>query len=283
MSIQLNKQTNCPVIGISHTGHVFNDDHRHHHRQRRHHHNVVEQISHKIQYLENHLFTDEDLIESGYDSTNTDIILVGHSIVCFIILEILEKLNAMRAPVKKAILLFPTIERMSSTPNGRHLTFMTTFFMWLLHFLALIASKLPDSIRKLGVNVVFTRPHSNKLLVPNANKIVNSMLKNASCMRSCLFMGRDEMRNVNEPNQLAIERHMDKLIFYYGQTDRWCPIDYFYDMVRFVESKLKSSDIQKSQVVKLDTHGMDHAFCLFQDQCSNISKMIRCWTTNELG
>jgi predicted alpha/beta hydrolase family esterase len=272
MSIELNKQTNCPVIGISHTGHVFNDNHRHHR------HNVAEQISHKIQYLENHLFTDEDLIESGYDSTNTDIILIGHSIGCFIILEILEKLNSMKAQVKKSILLFPTIERMSSTPNGRPLTFLTTFFMWLLHLFALIASKLPDSIRKLGINVLFARPHSNKLLVPNANKVVNGMLKNASCMRSCLFMGRDEMKNVNEPNRIAIERHMDKLIFYYGRTDKWCPIDYYNDMERFVESKLKkSNDIEKSQVVKLDTHGMDHAFCLFQDQCSNISKMIHCW------
>ena len=284
MAIELNKQTNCPVIGISHTGHHFNFDHaasttRHHQRRRQHRWNhrinVVEQINHKVQFLEKHLFLDEDLTAMNYDENNTDIVFIGHSIGCFIILEILEALNKnMKNQVRKAILLFPTIERMSVTPNGKRLTFLTTFFMWLLNFFALLASLLPDSIRKMGINIGFTRPHSSKQLVTNANETVDEMLKSFSCMRSCLFMGKNEMNFVKNPNTNAIERHLDLLLFYYGKTDNWCPIDYYYDMEGFL-SKLNIEN--KKQHLVLDEHGMDHAFCLYRDQCSQISNMIQRW------
>lgn len=276
MAIELNKKTNCPVIGISHTGHHFDFDktspqaNRWNHRT-----NVVEQINHKIQFLEKYLFKDEDLTNLGYDETNTDIVFIGHSIGCFIILEILEMLNKnVKSLVRKSILLFPTIERMSSTPNGKWLTFMTRFFMWLIHFFALLTSLLPKKIRYMAIHVGFTRPHSGKQLVPNASETVNKMLKSFSCMRSCLYMGKDEMEYVQKPNVNAIERHLDLLVFYYGKTDKWCPLDFYFDMEKFL-SKINGEN--KSHTLILDNHDMNHAFCLYKDQCTKITNMIQKW------
>lgn len=47
--------------------------------------------------------------------------LVGHSIGCWMILQLLKNEDFAKRVVK-CYLLFPTIERMAETPNGRFLT-----------------------------------------------------------------------------------------------------------------------------------------------------------------
>ena len=276
MAVELCSLTNCSVIAISHTGHLFDGTLK---SNWNHRHNVKEQINHKIQYLEKHLFQDQELAALSYNEANTDIVFIGHSIGCFIILEILEVMRKnLKNQVKKAILLFPTIERMSVTPNGKVLTFMTSFFMWLIYFFAYLITLMPTFVHKLGIDFLFTRQHAKKQLVKNASQTVNGMLTNFSCVRSCLFMGRDEMGHVKKLNTKIIERHLHLLLFYYGRTDKWCPLDYYYDMQSYM-NKLNNSNYSnpKMPTLVLDNHGMDHAFCLYQDQCSIISSMIKQW------
>ncbi len=276
MAVELNKLTKLPIIGISHTGHLFHD-------------NITEwnpislkdQITHKIKYLENNLLNDPDLAKVIHQDKQINLILVGHSIGCYVILELLGSINqTIKSNIKKAILLFPTVERMSVTPNGKILTFISKFFVWFVYFVFYLITILPDFLHTNLVDVFFTKRHqkyvkkSSDDLVHNASRVVSKMCRNYSCARSCLHMAKDEMYEVNDLKRDLVLEHRDLLLFYYGTIDRWCPMSYYYEMRDFINEEDK-----KIKSVILDSHGMEHSFILFENQCNIISGLINEWIT----
>ncbi|KAK7904473.1 hypothetical protein WMY93_017080 [Mugilogobius chulae] len=66
------------------------------------------QIEHKLTFLRKHV------------PRETRLVLIGHSIGCYIILEMMKRDPELK--VLKAVMLFPTIERMAQTPQGRVVT-----------------------------------------------------------------------------------------------------------------------------------------------------------------
>ena len=97
-------------------------------------------------------------------------------------------------------------------------------------------------------------------------------------------MGKDEMDKVRlRQNQLIVD-HLDSLVFYYGVTDKWCPIDYYHEIKDFADNFLKttqqSNQTGKGHNVLLDSYGMEHGFVLFQKQCNIISKLIHKWLSD---
>jgi hypothetical protein len=276
LAVELNKLTKLPIIGISHTGHLFHD-------------NITEwnpislkdQITHKIKYLENNLLNDPDLAKVIHQDKQINLILVGHSIGCYVILELLGSINqTIKSNIKKAILLFPTVERMSVTPNGKILTFISKFFVWFVYFVFYLITILPDFLHTNLVDVFFTKRHqkyvkkSSDDLVHNASRVVSKMCRNYSCARSCLHMAKDEMYEVNDLKRDLVLEHRDLLLFYYGTIDRWCPMSYYYEMRDFINEEDK-----KIKSVILDSHGMEHSFILFENQCNIISGLINEWIT----
>jgi predicted alpha/beta hydrolase family esterase len=82
------------VIGISHTGHLYDNKIKNWQPI-----NLLTQINHKIEYIEKNLLNDD-----------VNVVLIGHSIGCYIILEVLNYLNQdLKKKIKKAFLLMPTI------------------------------------------------------------------------------------------------------------------------------------------------------------------------------
>jgi hypothetical protein len=101
-AIELCQKTNYPIIGISHTGHLF-DDHLKDWQAV----DLQTQIQHKVKFIKNHLLGDQAL-SLGVDN-KTKFILVGHSIGCHVILQILNQLDAeTKSKVKSTMHLFPT-------------------------------------------------------------------------------------------------------------------------------------------------------------------------------
>ncbi len=81
----LNSLTNYDILGISHTGHLF-DPHIKHWPPA----DVQTQINDKVKFIQNY-FT-----STGNNDTTTvpaEIYFIGHSFGCYVILEILELLN----------------------------------------------------------------------------------------------------------------------------------------------------------------------------------------------
>ncbi|XP_037384353.1 lipid droplet-associated hydrolase isoform X2 [Talpa occidentalis] len=72
------------------------------------------QVEHKLAFLRTHVPKDMKLV------------LIGHSIGCYMSLQILKL--APELPIIRSILLFPTIERMSESRNGRIATPLLCWF-----------------------------------------------------------------------------------------------------------------------------------------------------------
>jgi len=208
----LNAHTNLDVIGISHTGHFYDDNIKEWQPK-----NLLDQINDKIKYIEQHLMNQNDI----------DIILVGHSIGCYIILETLNYLdNNIKKRIKKAFLLMPTIERMRESPNGKLLTFFTKYFLWLIHLICYLCSIVPEFIQKKLIYFLFTRNHSH--LSSGVDTVVLNMVRSFSCVRSAFHMGKDEMHHVRKLNHSnLIKQNYNSILLYYSVGDRWCPLNYY--------------------------------------------------------
>lgn len=83
------------------------------------------QIEHKMRFIEK------------YVPDNCDLYLVGHSIGSKIVSELLKDCAmTKRISVKRSIFLFPTIQKMRETPNGRKLIFTTNNLLSITIFLS---------------------------------------------------------------------------------------------------------------------------------------------------
>lgn len=135
----LNSLTSVPVWGISHTGHVRQDDNKGLKHPSKDDCGLEKQILHKIDFLRDEVFPRADKV-----------ILIGHSIGCYIILQIMERMQSDQ--LVNGILLFPTIERMSSTPQGKVMTPVLRYGRWLFMFIVEILSYLPDIMKDILVS-----------------------------------------------------------------------------------------------------------------------------------
>ena len=81
------------------------------------------QIDHKLSFLRDHV------------PEGVKVVLVGHSIGCYMILSLLRALPRARVPL--ALMLMPTIERMAESPQGRKVAPLLRHARWILPFLLL--------------------------------------------------------------------------------------------------------------------------------------------------
>ena len=71
-------------------------------------------------------------------------------------------------------------------------------------------------------------------------------------MQSCLSLGYSEQISIRELDVETIRRNVDRMRFYYGTTDGWCPLSFY--------ERLKKSVPELDAVV--DQRGFEHAFVL---------------------
>lgn len=193
------------------------------------------QIAHKLAYIKEQAREKESLY------------LVGHSIGCYMILQLLREL----APtlVKKAIFLFPTIEKMSETPNGKILSpIFTPALRYPLTAMVGLLSWLPHRLKTLFLRLYFytTPPEHVGHVIQATTNIDGSSMYNILCM------AHQEMHEVADPPIDVIHEHIDKLVFYYGTDDKWNLESCYKDMACTFPNK----DITKC------SNGHPHAFVL---------------------
>lgn len=171
--------------------------------------------------------------------------LIGHSIGSYIILELLDH-PSIKNKVADAYLLFPTIEQMATTGPGKFLTIFVKVFVELIVFLSWIFTILPTFLQNILLYIYMFI----------AGIPMDQHLDNLKCLikpgvlRRVFFMAFEELDQVKERNNDAIIKHVDKIKFYYGETDGWAPGSYC--------DKLKK-DIPK---VNAQVCTFNHAFVL---------------------
>ncbi|KAM5292809.1 lipid droplet-associated hydrolase isoform 2-T2 [Ctenodactylus gundi] len=209
------------------------------------------QIEHKIAFLRTHVPKEVKLI------------LIGHSIGSYIVLQILKR--APELPVFHAFLLFPTIERLSDSPNGRIATPLLCWFRYVLYvFSYLMLKPCPESVKSWLIRMILQVKHlKNELIQANALQ--------PFCLANAAYLGGQEMMQVVKRDDEIIKEHLSKLTFYYGTTDGWCPTEYYKDMKK---------DFPKGDI-RLCEKKIPHAFVLHFSQ--DIADMVADWINNNLS
>ncbi|XP_070776390.1 lipid droplet-associated hydrolase isoform X2 [Enoplosus armatus] len=243
-----------PVWAVSHAGHCVPPDSM----------DMVEeaeegdvfgldgQIEHKLAFLRKHV------------PRETSLVLVGHSIGCYIILEMMKRDPELK--IMKAVMLFPTIERMAQTPQGKVMTPVLCHMRYAAYLPLFLLSLLPEALKagliKLALGGI--RSLDRAVVRPTV------ALLSGDCAANAMYMGGQEMRIVLERDNLTIKRNLEKLIFYYGATDHWCPVQYYHDI---------KQDFPRGDF-RLCADGFRHAFVL--DAGTEVATMVAEWIGGDL-
>ncbi|XP_063771384.1 lipid droplet-associated hydrolase [Pseudophryne corroboree] len=205
------------------------------------------QIEHKLSFLRENVPTEMKLV------------LIGHSIGCYIILEMLKRSADLK--VLRSILLFPTIERMAQSPQGKVMTPLLCSLRYIVYMPCYLLSFLPEVMKTSLVKFALRGIKS----VDEACVTASLNLFRMECAVNAMYMGSQEMVNVMERDSETIKQNLSKLIFYYGATDAWCPVQYYEDIRR---------DFPKANIW-LCEKGIRHAFVL--DSSKEVAAMIKVW------
>ncbi|XP_078031330.1 lipid droplet-associated hydrolase [Epinephelus lanceolatus] len=210
------------------------------------------QIEHKLAFLRKHV------------PRETSLVLVGHSIGCYIILDMMKRNPELK--IIKAIMLFPTIERMAQTPQGKVMTPVLCHLRYVAYLPLFLLSLLPEGFKacltKLVLRVIRSMDHT--VVQPTVG------LLSGDCAANAMYMGGQEMKKVLERDNMTIEKNLEKLIFYYGATDHWCPVQYYHDI---------KQDFPRGDF-RLCDKGFHHAFVL--DAGREVAKMVFEWIKGDL-
>ncbi|KAJ7991200.1 hypothetical protein DPEC_G00294780 [Dallia pectoralis] len=210
------------------------------------------QVEHKLAFLRDHVTRD------------TGLVLIGHSIGCYIILEMMKRDPELQ--VRKSVMLFPTIERMAVTPQGRVMTPVLCRLRYVAYLPIFLLSLLPDLLKTFLVKLVFRRLRSldQSIVLPTVRLI------NVDTAANAMYMANQEMLEVLERDNTTINQNLDKLVFYYGAADHWCPVQYYQEIKR----DFPNGDI------RLCSRGIRHAFVL--DAGKEVADMIVEWICGDL-
>ncbi|KAL4218104.1 hypothetical protein ACF0H5_022840 [Mactra antiquata] len=241
-----------PVWGVSHAGHVLppagNQP-------------LYKKLSYEVCSLEGQIRHKVAFIKENIPS-NVRLFLIGHSIGCYIILKVLDQLDH---PIGRCFMLFPTIERMALTPNGRLNTPLLKYLRWLAPMLVYGIDMLPERTRKWMI-----ARHFNDENVPECVLSATLGLVNPFCVSNALYMAHIEMQTVTDLDEALVKRHLDCLSFYYGSTDNWCPVQYSRDFKKL----FPNCDIRVCE------KGYSHAYVI--DASLDMADIVGEWSNNFL-
>ncbi|NP_001126355.1 lipid droplet-associated hydrolase [Pongo abelii] len=194
------------------------------------------QIEHKLAFLRTHVPKDMKLV------------LIGHSVGSYFTLQMLKRVPEL--PVIRAFLLFPTIERMSESPNGRIATPLLCWSRYVLYVTGyLLLKPCPEKIKSLLIR--------RGLQVMNLeNEFSPLNILEPFCLANAAHLGGQEMMEVVKRDDETIREHLCKLTFYYGTIDPWCPKEYYED----IKKDFPEGDI------RLCEKNIPHAFIIHFNQ-----------------
>ena len=181
---------------------------------------------------------------------------VGHSIGSKMILDVLEE----NLDIEECYFLFPTLERMAETPNGKIVTFVINYILWLTLFGSWIFIFLPTFLQ-----VTLLRIYCFVVSLPTDNIPALLKLINPHVLNKVFFLAGDEMKKVRELDDEIIKANIDKLRIYYGATDGWTPLKYYEEL------KQKHKDV-KAEVC---SRGYQHAFVLKHSK--EVADLVSSW------
>ncbi|KAF9273321.1 hypothetical protein BGZ68_001608 [Mortierella alpina] len=243
-------QGRIDIFGASHLGHSAGS----HVADPSRLYSLEEQVENKIAIL--------DRLRETYPP-GTRFILAGHSMGAWLALRVLKA--RPNHGIVRIFQLFPTIHRIADTPNGRKMKNL---------FGPVSRSIVGGTVSTL--RFMFSAPPVLQSIVGFVTRqdagmasVTSQKLLHSSVVKNCLFLAGQEMQAINIMDRELVEEHASKLVFYYGKTDEWSPIENYFEM-RDQFPKCKSF---------LCEQGMVHAFVLGHGEAMGV--LVGGWV-NEL-
>lgn len=135
------------------------------------------------------------------------------------ILELLEH-PSLKDKVVDVYLLFPAIEHMADTNNGKFLTNFIKPIVPVIVFLSWIFSILPNIVQFF---LLYAYTFIMKIPFEEHFKNIKDLIK-PGVLRRVFFLAFEELDLVRERNDAAIKKHVNKIKIYYGKNDGWAPL-----------------------------------------------------------
>lgn len=178
--------------------------------------NLQGQLAHKLDLISNHV------------DKKSKLHLIGHSIGAWLILELLNNHESICKNVSSINLLFPTIQKMAESSNGKFLNNVLRKINVLIIMFFTLVSLLPLWLRLyvIGLYIKF-----NSLPRHYADGILKYL--NPKVGEKVLFLAYDEMDTVTVLNRVALDKvkHLTSVI--YSNRDGWVPVHYMDDLKTF--------------------------------------------------
>ncbi|XP_070391883.1 lipid droplet-associated hydrolase-like isoform X2 [Dermacentor albipictus] len=203
------------------------------------------QVRHKVEFVR------------SWVTGNRAIFLAGHSIGAYMILQVLEELKELN--VKRSFLLFPVIERLSETPNACNLTWDARLLKLLSWLIVLLLTVLPETVKSLLVS--WYCQSLPPAIRQRSIKATNVLFK-PTVFQIVMDMAHEELQVLGERDDEFIGAHMERLTFYYGCNDGWCPVLFYQE----IKETFPNGDIT------LCALNLKHAFVL--DRTAEIAAFV---------
>ncbi|KAM3065645.1 hypothetical protein ACMFMF_010868 [Clarireedia jacksonii] len=217
-----------------------------------------------------------------------NVILIGHSVGSYILLEILTRLTPEGSlptppPLLSGILLFPTVTHISASPSGTKFALLSS-----LPGFPLLASSAAKGLLYLAPNRIldFLIPKVTGM-PPPAAKVTRDFLRSRAGVHQALYLAKDEMETITEDRWnediWGLEaggggeerRRTPRLVFYFGRNDHWVA-DHTRDaliaarglngVVADEESVSFSGEGGSKPIMMIDREGIDHSFCVHSSE-----------------
>ncbi|XP_018324799.1 lipid droplet-associated hydrolase [Agrilus planipennis] len=245
---RIHEELNCPVWILSHAGHEVvkntNSDSDEYNNDKLY--GLDDQIEHKEEFVKK------------YVPENARVYFIGHSVGAYIITELL-KIPTVSQKVLGNYFLFPTVEYIGDTPNGRFIKYVFPFIPVLV-VLAWVFQILPSSFQSPLVNFFM---HFRGIPKMHQKTFVDFV--HPHILKQVFHLARQEMDGIKERNNNVFSKFKSKIKLYYSTTDGWVPLT-FRDNV-----KRDFPDID----AEICSRGFEHAFVLKHSR--DMGEMVSSW------
>lgn len=200
-----------------------------------------------------------------YVPSDVKIHLIGHSISAWMIIQILKNYPGFHSRIQHAYLLFPTIERMATSPNGLFFAKMFLPYWFLLRNIVIYFSKCPIYIQAILILLYFSSSSIPHHFLGTALKYARPTI-----MDKVIYVTNEEMKRIVELDEETLQtlRENHKILkFYYGDDDGWAPKKYIHEL----KENVPELDVE------IDRHKVEHAFVL--KSSVEIGKLVAKWIT----
>jgi len=149
-------------------------------------------------------------------------------------------------------MLFPALERMAETSNGKLFSRIVTPFVGFICFMAWIYTLLPPILGTLLIIMYFklTRKETTPSIVDATNQLIHPTV-----LHNVFYLAINELELVKQLNVDILEQNKDKIVIYYGSKDNWVPKGACEELRKAVPGINAS----------VCTKGMEHAFMVYHN------------------